>query len=143
MGRSDGLLRHRLRRGTNKGGLNMFTQIKELRCAVAQITEALDALERQLATVTLARFQDCVSPDVPEGYDTVLGYLAKQHPEVLETFDYSDPQATVRDGWFLARLAGKRLHALLIYVTAPPVLQARGIDSVRAYPINLLARRFD
>jgi hypothetical protein len=118
--------------------MNMFAQIKALRCAVAQITDALDTLERQLATVTLARFSDCVSDDVIPGYDTVLGYLAKQHPEVLETFDYTDPRATVRDGWALA----KRDKGAALYVTAPPVLRKVGIETVRVYPLEQLAKRF-
>jgi hypothetical protein len=76
-------------------------------------------------------------PDVPEGYDTVLGHLARHHPDVLDQLDYSDPEGTVRDGWKLAHLC-TRANRAVIYVAAPACLQSHGIKKVRAYPISIL-----
>lgn len=83
------------------------------------------------------RHRDCVSLQVPEGYATVLGYLAGHHPEVLDLMDYSDPSATERDGFWLAHRFKN-----VVYVPAPPVLRQKGILRVRAWPLELLAHRF-
>lgn len=119
----------------------MHTQIKSLRLAVAQITATLDDLEEQLAHVTLCRFQECVTVDVPPGFDTVLGYLAKYHPDVLATFDYAEPAATQRDGFWLSHRTRER-GLPPFTVEAPPVLREQGIMNVRAYPVALLAQRW-
>jgi hypothetical protein len=77
----------------------------------------------------------------PEGYDTVLGYLAKNHPADLEFMD-TDPEATVRDGfWLTARAKAKGIK--MCKVLAPEVLrkQGRHIEMVNAYPVSLLAER--
>lgn len=119
----------------------MHQQLKDLRLAVANITRALDNIEASLsASTTLLRHSDCVSP-VPKGYDTVLGYLAKYHPDVLDTFDHADPSATQRDGYWLKHRAREQGLAVWM-VTAPPILQAAGITVVNSYPLELLAQRW-
>lgn len=87
------------------------------------------------------RHEGYVSVDVPAGWQTVLGYLAIYLPEYLDTLDCSYPETTQRDGYKLAhwcKQEGYRERR----VPAPYVLQAMGIDTVRAYPIALLDRRF-
>jgi hypothetical protein len=86
---------------------------------------------------------ECIS-DVPEGYDTVLGFLAKRHPDVLEAFDYTNPLNTVRDGWWLARRVKGEKHVRVEdrYAEAPPVLKEKGIERVRIYPVSLLEQRW-
>jgi hypothetical protein len=119
----------------------MYDQIRQLRVALAQLSETVDAMERQLSSVPrVCRHSGCVS-HVPEGYDTVLGYLAKYQPEVLDMYDYSDPKATQRDGWWL-KATTLRMGRVAPLVDAPPVLQRVGITEVRAYPVDVLARRF-
>lgn len=80
------------------------------------------------------------SPDVPRGYNTVLGYLAATNPEALALIE--DPvEDTRRDGWGLtsaAAFAGRRIHR----VEAPPVVRERGFPTVNAYPVALLRERF-
>ena len=83
------------------------------------------------------RFADCVSRNVPQGYDTVLGYLAKHRPDMLELIDYDVPEATARDGFWLKHRCDE-----VNYVPAPPVLRAKGIMRVRCWPTDLLERRF-
>src|SRR5262249_15126560 len=48
-----------------------------------------------------ACYADCITPDVPQGHDTVLGYLARHHADVLDLIDPLNPNDTVRDGWWL------------------------------------------
>lgn len=113
--------------------LTINSRIFTLRAELASL-EALRAAQSVLA--------DCITENVPEGYDTVLGYLAKHHPDVLVLMgDYADPQATVRDGFKLAHWC-KKQGCPVLWVKAPPVLAERGVDKVRAYPLSLLAKRW-
>ncbi|WP_018123356.1 hypothetical protein [Desulfovibrio oxyclinae] len=78
--------------------------------------------------------------DCPEGYDTVLGYLAKRHPDLLDLID-KEPEATTRDGfWLMHRCKERGIKRLR--VKACPFLQAFGITEVWSYPIGLLKERF-
>lgn len=77
---------------------------------------------------------------VPPGYDTILGYLAKVNPEMLELID-KDPEATQRDGFWLPHQAKKRGMAV-IKVDACLWLSKFGVSAVNAYPVSLLAERF-
>src|SRR5512139_3933002 len=82
--------------------------------------------------VICPRHVDAITPNVLEGYDTILGYLAKNHPDILDTFDYRVPEATQRDGFKLshmARIVGEDQR----YVDAPRCLWTEGITRVRAY----------
>ncbi len=88
-----------------------------------------------------ACYADCISPDVPDGHDTILGYLAKRHADVLDLIDPNAPGDTVRDGWRLANEC-KRRGLEPVYVDAPPVLARQGIFTVRAYPLDLLQQRW-
>ena len=80
---------------------------------------------------------DFLSP-VPAGYDTVLGYLAKNDPQTLSLIE-DVCEGTRRDGFWLAnRAAGQQIS-----VPAPKALRDchKGIQYVNAYPLWLLARR--
>ena len=83
------------------------------------------------------RFADCLSRGVPQYHDTVLGYLANHRPDVLELMDFDKPEATCRDGFWLAHR-----HKRVTYVPAPDVLRAKGIMRVRCWPVVLLEQRF-
>lgn len=112
------------------------------------LAHALDDLRRSLmelkadtalpcAPTVAERHLECLSRNVPDGYDTVLGYLARCHPEMLDLMDYAVPETTARDGFWLAHR-----HKRCDYVPAPPVLRQRGIMRVRCWPVGLLAERF-
>lgn len=122
---------------------HLLTELEELRVA-QHVMERDHDLLAALALPPMAaapRHDDAVTPNVPEGYDTILGYLAKHHADILDTFDYTVPDATVRDGFKLAYWARTAGYAAR-YVDAPPCLRAHDILSVRAYPVTLLQQRW-
>lgn len=80
-----------------------------------------------------------LSPDLPAGYDTVLGYLAKTNPEALAIMD-KEAEATLRDGWMLTAVA-KSQGIKPVKVRACQFLEAQGIFEVNAYPVHLLKQR--
>lgn len=86
---------------------------------------------------------DFLSP-IPTQYtdhDTVLGYLARHQPYVL---DLMDPKAevTARDGFWLTHRCREQGFRPL-KVPAPLFLAEQGIEHVNAYPVTLLRQRFD
>lgn len=99
----------------------------------------LHACARADVTVSIDNSQ-YVSP-CPDGFDTVLGYIAKHRPEVLDFMDMN-PEATTRDGFWLTNQAKVR-KLKVCKVLAPEVLrkQGRHIEMVNAYPVSLLAER--
>lgn len=120
----------------------MATTTTELKAALRHVLDVCHGIVARITELEQAEagtmHPDAVSP-VPDGYDTVLGYLAKRHPDVLDCFDYSDPQATTRDGWWLHH---RTKQDAPIYVRAPECLKAHGIEHVRAYPIAVLETRW-
>ncbi|AIK68480.1 hypothetical protein Lo5R7ANS_10 [Mesorhizobium phage vB_MloP_Lo5R7ANS] len=79
------------------------------------------------------------SSDVPEGYDTVLGYFSKNMPGAFELMD--DPiTGTLRDGHWLTHQANRRGLGI-IKVPAPEPLIEIGINELNAYPVSLLQER--
>ena len=76
---------------------------------------------------------------VPAGYDTVLGFLSKDHPEVLDLME--DPiSGTARDGLWLTHRAHRRGIGV-VEVEAPQIAKDCGIDKLNAYPVSLLRER--
>jgi hypothetical protein len=83
---------------------------------------------------------DFKSPGVPEGYDTVVGYLSQYETRIWELMDHF-AEATQRDGFWLMHRARER--NLNVYrVQACPWLIRQGIFQVNAYPLSLLRERF-
>jgi hypothetical protein len=79
------------------------------------------------------------SPEVPTGYDTVLGYFSKTMPGAFEMMD--DPiTGTLRDGHWLTHQANRR-GISIIKVPAPEPLIEIGINEINAYPVELLKER--
>jgi hypothetical protein len=84
---------------------------------------------------------DFMSGHLPQGYDTVMGYLARTNPESVALLpDFVDD--TQRDGWWLVHRSRRR-GVRVIKVQAPLVLRERGIEVVNAYSVDLLRERFD
>lgn len=114
-------------------------QLAHIRATLTAALEQLEELEHSIAHVP--RHPDAITKRVPLGYDTVLGFLAKHHPEVLDSLDYSDPQVTLRDGyWLMHRTREAGLAPVL--VDAPGCLKAKGISHVNAWPLKLLQKRW-
>ncbi len=80
------------------------------------------------------------SPDLPGGYDTVLGFVAR-HPDLSHLLT-DNPHDTARDGVWCARVCAQR-GLMTCKVPAPHVLRDRGINVVNAYPVGIIAERFD
>lgn len=85
---------------------------------------------------TLAAPAEYMVP-VPEGYDTVVGYLAKRGSSAMFGTPSEIAERTVRDGYWLSWRCGNDFYT----VPAPGPLQALGIDRLKAYPVHLLERR--
>jgi hypothetical protein len=120
----------------------MIANVQDLRARLNEALNILDGIEAALARVPIAsRHADAISNKVPPGHDTILGYLAKHQPEILDTVDYADPEVTKRDGWALAH-ACRRKGLRAVYTPAPAALKRRGILVVRAYPVELLEARW-
>lgn len=125
----------------------MQAELQILRGDLLDTLARVDRLiERTRETVTpittfAYRHWDAITPNVPEGYDTILGYLAKHHADVLDQLTYSDPRVTVRDGYKLAHLA-RKANVPVIYVPAPECLSSQGFKTVRAYPLEILEQRW-
>ncbi|MER8422453.1 hypothetical protein [Mesorhizobium sp. M0598] len=79
------------------------------------------------------------SPNVPNEYDTVLGYFSKMLPSAFDMM--SEPVAdTQRDGFWLTHQAARR-GIKVVKVAAPEALIDSGITELNAYPVSLLAER--
>jgi len=73
-------------------------------------------------------------------YDTVVGYLAKYHPDMIDLL--SDPIADTRRDAILLSRECKREGLEVHRVDAPQIFQDEGIASLNSYPVELLKRRF-
>lgn len=120
----------------------MHAALAHIRAQLTAALEELEDLERSIAHVPQAlRHQDALSPDVPPGFETILGYLAKHQPEILDEIDYSKPEVTARDGWWASHQA-RRIGRKPVLVSAPPCLQRQNISHVNAWPVSILERRW-
>lgn len=86
------------------------------------------------------KVSDYLSPYLPLGFDTVLGWLAKNDPVVLSMMDET-PEATARDGFWLCHRC-KALGIKPVKVPASAFLVRMGLFDVNSYPVELLAERF-
>lgn len=96
----------------------------------------------QIKTANSNRREDCISPTRRPGYDTILGYLAKEQPEILSLLEGAEKDGTLRDGFWLTNKC-RQLGYAVIKVRAPEILRNQGIDFVNAYPVSLLRERFE
>lgn len=82
-----------------------------------------------------------LSSGVPEGYQTVLGWLAENNPEALDLLYDPIMDTHVDDRWLLkqARLRGYTTAQ----VQASQVERLAGIMGVTAYPLTLILERLD
>lgn len=106
--------------------------------ALARLMALVDAVEAATRPVLPSPAQDYLTA-CPEGYDTVVGWLSVNRPDVIVTLGDA-PACTQRDGfWLMHRCRERGIPE--VWVRAPKVLADQGIDKVRAYPADLLAER--
>jgi hypothetical protein len=79
---------------------------------------------------------------VPDGFDTVLGWYAKQDPWALLIGELWTAEHTMRDGYWLSHRCRER-GIPVMRVPAPAVLRDQGIKQVRAYPVSLIRERME
>lgn len=116
---------------------------KMFEAILVQLTRIADAMENGKVAAPGVSAEvpsnPYASPDVPEGFDTVLGYFSKNMPGAFELMD--DPvTGTLRDGHWLTHQASRRGIAI-IKVPAPEPLIEIGINELNAYPVELLEER--
>lgn len=120
-------------------------QFEAVMKTLGRIADALEVLSSPLIplgnTVSNVPSSPWGSPDVPIGYNTVIGYLAETHPEMIDLMD--DPiSGTARDGYWLTHRASHR-DLTVHKVVAPAPFKEMGIDLLNAYPVELLAERLN
>ncbi|RWP18886.1 MAG: hypothetical protein EOR00_09635 [Mesorhizobium sp.] len=112
---------------------------------LVQLTRIADALENvggSALGVGAAVPSNPTSPwdsAVPEGYDTVVGYFARTLPSAFDMME--DPIfGTQRDGFWCSNQARAR-DIQVVRVEAPEAMKQIGIETINAYPIELLEER--
>lgn len=94
--------------------------------------------EYRPASILPRPLEDYTTP-CPEGWDTVVGYLAKHRPEVIAALGEA-AEVTQRDGfWLMHRTRERGLP--VVWVRASRVLQEQDVMQVRAWPVDLLSER--
>jgi hypothetical protein len=123
---------------------NIIDSLRAIRSSVMygagalNIARCIEALEHEVAGTEPEDFGEC--PIV--GYDTVLSYLSREHPEAFDLID-EPVHGTITDGLLLARKARSRGIPVL-RVTAPAHMQRRfpKAKTVNAYPTSFLAEHY-
>lgn len=105
-------------------------------CLIAQDCAAYLARYKHEGVILDAYGSAC-----PDGYDTVIGWLAKNKPHIVELM--SDPvHDTMADGRLLAKTCKDRgIEA--VKVDAPLIFVKEGFHVINSYPIRLLEERFN
>ena len=101
------------------------------------VVEALTLKQKSINGVPSVQY---VTRNLPRGFETVLGYLAKRAPRLLELME-PKADSTLRDGFWLKRQSERRGYHVP-KVRAPKFLRDQGIQTVNAYRLELLAERF-
>lgn len=74
----------------------------------------------------------------PPGYNTIIGYIAKELPHLIVEGYADTPEATLRDGWALKRACKMDVQK----VNAPLAFREQGIETLNAYPVTLIREHF-
>jgi hypothetical protein len=82
---------------------------------------------------------DYLGPYCPIGYDTVLGYLAKNDPLTL-SFMEQTPEETEPDDIWLKRECD-RLNMRYVEVPSCPWLARQGVFTSLSFPVAILSKR--
>ncbi|MER9596095.1 hypothetical protein [Mesorhizobium sp. M0244] len=122
---------------TSAQALQLIHHLKEIAEALSVMSGGFISAPPATATVPTSPWD---SPNVPAGYDTVLGHLNKTHPEIISLMD-EPVSGTQRDGYWCTHQASRRQLGV-VKVDAPPSMVEMGIATVNAYPIELLTERF-
>lgn len=108
----------------------------------------LDALDNYTRLAKAILEQDCANDelshdelkskyqsDCQPGYDTIVGYLSKVYPEVLDLLE--DP---MRDTVALGKAVASEEDARAMPVYAPDCFKKRGCHIINSYPIRVIDR---
>jgi hypothetical protein len=85
-----------------------------------------------------ARREAFRSPGVRPGFETFHEYLDRTQPEILDGM--YDPATDIVPEYRDIKTFCEKYGAPVIEVPAPPCLQERGIDTVCAYPVDMIER---
>lgn len=127
------------RNGTDEGRAEVAAEVERMGQIIDYLQEAGQEFDQDPVDADQAQYISPIPLNMPEPYDTVLGYLARHVPEALN-FDAWDPELTKRDGYWLCHRARER-GIEVIKVPAPGVMMEQGIRTVNAYPVSLLQER--
>lgn len=126
-----------------QGHTDLFS--KDIREALRTLDDALATVEDKTVTSQFTGNEPTMLEyitDIPvEGYDTVLGYLAKNQSEALEIMGEPVWNTRQDDFWLLARCHAHGLEPL--EVDAPEAMRVFGYPKAYAYPIDLLEKRLE
>lgn len=106
---------------------------------LVEIAKELDVAQAFPITPDVSPYVTPVD-DMPAGYDTIIGWLAKNSPELLQQ-GFSDPRRTISDGNKVRALCRDHDRNWL-RVPAPPAFQCDDIKEVNAYPVGIIAKHF-
>ena len=116
----------------------------QFEAVLVQLTRIAAALEKGLKTASVpasAHIPDSPwdSPEVPEGYDTVVGYFSRTLPSAFDLME--DPiQGTQRDSFWCTHQANVRGYSVVTVAAPAPFIEV-GITHIQAFPVSLLEER--
>ena len=119
----------------------LYLSVLELHALLEALAQCCPQEYAQFAPAkTPARDLSRFSTVCPSGYDTIVGWVAKNRYDIIENLGTA-AWLHSRDGFWIAnrtRSKGKAVEK----VVAPPVLREQGIEQVNAYPVEVIAERF-
>lgn len=80
--------------------------------------------------------EELISPDTPEGYETIAGWWATREVEALEML--SDPIATIFDDEEALITIADQRGILWKWCSAPPVFRRMGFAVSKSFPLELV-----
>ncbi len=89
-----------------------------------------------IALPTEVEPDELISPDTPEGYETVAGWWATREEAALEML--SDPVSTLFSDEELIITIADKLGIRWKWCVAPPAFQRMGFKAAKAFPVDLL-----
>lgn len=106
----------------------------------------LDFYKAMLADTTIAegavkdiKVSDYRSPNLPDGYDTVLGYLATHEPFLLSVMEEYAEATEMDDWWLTGRCKSAGIEP--VKVPASLLLVREGVFEINSYPLEFLRER--
>lgn len=80
--------------------------------------------------------EELISPDTPEGYETIAGWWATREQDALDML--SDPIATIFDDEEALITIADQRGILWKWCSAPPALRRMGFTVSKSFPLELV-----